>query len=40
MATIKLFHESIDKIEAHTLFKLAVVLKCNIEDLLESPASI
>lgn len=43
LRSIQLYEQrvnDIDKAEAHTLFKLAVVLKCNIEDLLESPASI
>lgn len=43
LRSIQLYEQrvnDIDKAEAHTLFKLAVVLKCNIEDLLESPVSI
>lgn len=43
LRSIQLYEQrvnDIDKAEAHTLFKLEVVLKCNIEDLLESPASI
>lgn len=43
LRSIQLYEQrvnDIDKAEAHTLFKLAVVLKCNIEDLLENPASI